>query len=158
MYTCVMICGANLTLILSFLYRHTYVYVYKRMIILYQQQQQWLHHHLPHSKQCYNKQFIIRLFLLSYRGIPAYHRTTGALETSRAISPMKIKCNFLQSYLYYRHSKEKTDEGQPSPNFIFVSSAVLILTSIRKWEQSEMFREMAVGSPARLAFAYFIQL
>ena len=29
-------------------------------------------------------------------------------ETSRAISPMKVKCNFLQSYLYYRHSKEKT--------------------------------------------------
>jgi hypothetical protein len=25
-----------------------------------------------------------------------------------------------------------------SPNFIFVSSAVLILTSIRKWDQSEM--------------------
>ena len=32
-----------------------------------------------------------------------------ALETSRAISPMKVKSsNFLQSYLYYRHSKEKT--------------------------------------------------
>ena len=28
-----------------------------------------------------------------------------------------------------------------SPNFIFVISAVIILTSIRKWEQSEMFRE-----------------
>ena len=34
-----------------------------------------------------------------------------ALETSRAISPMKVKSNFLQSYLYYRHSKEKTAEG-----------------------------------------------
>ena len=38
---------------------------------------------------------------------------------------------------------EYADRLQPSPNFIFVSSVVLILTSIRKWEQSEMFREIA---------------